>query len=604
MALSGSFQSNAITTVTNNNFPRYLIVEWSAEQSIANNSSTVSYTVKASGVRTSSFCWCGPITITLGGHTLYSTTSRVQIYSASTLATGKFVVNHNNETGEAWMAASIQAAIYDGYINSTYSGTEYLDTIPRNAKLLTAPSFNDEENPTITYSNPAGNSVTSLQACISFTGAKDDIPYRDISKTGTSYTFSLTDAERKILRQNTTAATGTRSVIFYVKTVLGNTTLHSTLVKTLSLVDFQPQIVASVYDENERTVELTGDNTKFIRYFSNARYTIGGMPKKEATITSYEATNGSKKLTTSTGVIQGVEDETFTFSVTDSRGLGVSLVTKKTVIPYNTFTCKMTPRIFLSTSDSTKAKLTIEVEGTYYNGSFGAVDNSITITAQLKTESGNLSLHSFVIDTDITFNGSSFQGSKTIDNLDYREAYTVTLVAGDALTSVTIVSDPLRANPIFDWGANDFSFNVPISIEGYPVADYPIECGTAAMGSNGTWYWTKWKSGKAECYGCRNYGNMSVSMPYDGGLYASETFTQDFPSGLFVATPEIIDIQFRNAGTYYSEAMVVKGYPSLPLNSESVLPSKTTTGNFFVARWYTATLPQVNIGFNIIGRWK
>lgn len=136
------------------------------------------------------------------------------------------------------------------------------------------------------------------------------------------------------------------------------------------------------------------------------------------------------------------------------------------------------------------------------------------------------------------------------------------------------------------------------------MADYPVATGTTAMGTNGTWYWTKWKSGRAECYGCRNYGNMGVSKQYEGVLYASDTFAQGLPDGLFVATPEIIDIQFRNAGTTFSEAMIVKGYPSLPLSTVEVSPSKTTTGSFFVARWASATLSQVYLSFNIIGRWK
>ena len=71
----------------------------------------------------------------------------------------------------------------------TDSGSRRLTDIPRNAVIVSAPNFNDEENPTITYNNPAGDIVSSLQACISLTGAAADIPYRDISKTGTSYTF-------------------------------------------------------------------------------------------------------------------------------------------------------------------------------------------------------------------------------------------------------------------------------------------------------------------------------------------------------------------------------------------------------------------------------
>lgn len=600
MALSGSFQSNAITSVTNNNYPRYLIVEWSAIQSIADNTSTVSYTVKASGLKTTSYCQCGPITVTLGGRTLYSTTSRVKINSQEVLASGSFIVNHNNETGEAWMAASIQAAIFDGYINSTYSGTEYLDTIPRQARILTATDFNDEENPTITYSNPAGNSVTSLRACISLTGSTDDIAYRNISKTGSSYTFYLTDEERKVLRRNTVDEL--RTVFFYIETQIGDTTLYHNVIRTMYLVNYLPMISVSVVPD-ETTQSLTGNTNTYIRYYSDAIYSITGGAKKEASIDSYSAVNGSKKSSNKSGTLYDIESDTFDFSVVDSRGFTASLALKKTVIPYKKFDCKMNPKLALSSSDSTQAELVVNIEGNYYSGSFGAVDNTITVTGIITDDEGNTTSFAFN-SSEIYLTGDSFTGSKTITNLDYRRTYVVTLVAGDALTSVTLNSDPLRSLPVFDWGANDFSFNVPISIEGYALADYPIETGTTAMGSNGTWYWTKWKSGKAECYGCRNYGNMGVTYSYNGGLYASQTYSQEFPDGLFLNTPEVIDITFRNSGTAYSEAMVVKGFPTLPLSSVQELPSNTATGSFFVARWYSQTMPQVYLSFNIIGRWK
>lgn len=614
MALSGSFQSNAITSVTNNNYPRYLYVEWSATQSIENNTSTVSYTVKAGGLKTTSYCMCGPITVTLGGRTLYSTTSRVKIYSASTLASGSFVVEHNNETGEARMAASIQAAIFDGSINSTYSGTEYLDTIPRKAKVITAPNFNDEENPTITYSNPAGGNVTQLSACISLTGDTDDIPYREISKTGSSYTFNLTNEERAMLRRNTVDET--RTVFFYIRTRIGDSWFYHSAARELSLVNYMPTLAASVYDVNETTKALTGNNNTFIKYFSNAGYTIAGIARKEATIIDYLATNGNQKATTASGTLYGVDSGTFTFSVTDSRMFSVSTTATKTLIPYTRLTCRMNPRIVLSTTNTTEAEITINVEGTCFNGSFGAANNNLTITAVITDDAGGRVTTSFS-SSNITFNGNSFSGSKTVTGLNYRNTYVVTLNAADALTSITpLESTPLRALPIYDWGANDFSINVPVSIEGDLtikgdltidedlVADFPIETGTAAMGTNGTWYWTKWRSGKAECYGCRNYGNMGVNKPYDGGLYTSETYSQEFPAGLFINTPEVIDITFRNSGTAYTEAMVVKGFPMLPISSVQELPSSTATGSFFVARWYSQTIPQVYLSFNIIGRWK
>jgi hypothetical protein len=112
------------------------------------------------------------------------------------------------------------------------------------------------------------------------------------------------------------------------------------------------------------------------------------------------------------------------------------------------------------------------------------------------------------------------------------------------------------------------------------------------MGTNGTWYWEKWKNGKATCYGVRNYGNMGVSTAW-GDLYRSPIFTQDLPSGLFTEAPQVINIDFSHGGM---SAWVVK--------HEQTAPGADTTGSFMVVRAASATLSQVYLDFNLIGRWK
>ena len=149
--------------------------------------------------------------------------------------------------------------------DATLSATVSLDNLTRKATLITAPNFHDGQNPTITYSNPAGEAVTSLQAGIyDETGYTAYVSYRDISKTGTSYTFPLTTAEKETLMA---ACQGSNSVTvkFYIKTVIGGQTLLSDpLARTFSINDANPIITASVVDTNATTVALTGNSSKLI----------------------------------------------------------------------------------------------------------------------------------------------------------------------------------------------------------------------------------------------------------------------------------------------------------------------------------------------------
>ena len=235
----------------------------------------------------------------------------------------------HGDTGTKSISVSLSTAIYKSEV-LTKSGTWTLDNIPRQATVSSAPDFNDEGNPAITYSNPAGNAVTTLQACISLTGSKDDIAYRDITKTGTSYTFNLTDAERKILRDACTTA-NSRTVYFYIKTIIGGVTLYSKLQKTLSIINANPTFTSSQlnYEDTDTTVKaITGDSLMIVQNKSNlkVKYTAA-TAKKSATISQYTFTlNGVTKTSTTAGgtidfgKINSDKDLVLNVTVTDSRG--------------------------------------------------------------------------------------------------------------------------------------------------------------------------------------------------------------------------------------------------------------------------------------------
>ena len=140
-------------------------------------------------------------------------------------------------------ADGTKSVSFSGSFNATawgivlsVSGSADLPTIPRYATLTDAPNFNDLDNPEITYSNPAGSSITYLQACICDTsGQVIYAPYRDISKTETSYTFELTETERNNLRS---ACTGdSMDVRLAIKSSFGDGWDYSSLDKTFTVVN-------------------------------------------------------------------------------------------------------------------------------------------------------------------------------------------------------------------------------------------------------------------------------------------------------------------------------------------------------------------------------
>ena len=448
-----------------------LVFEWNmTSQSVANNTSTVSWAMKLVAIGAS-----GKITsnskknwnVTVNG-TDYSGTNTIGISgkSTKTLASGSTVISHNVDGTKTFTFSFKQqfsGLVFAGVAISDKSGSGLgtLPDIPRQATITSAPNFNDEENPTITYSNPAGNAVSTLQACISLTGANADIAYRDINKTGTSYTFNLSGAERDVLRYATTTS-NSRKIIFFIKTVIGSNTFYSTLDRTLTIVNATPTITPTVNDANANTIALTGDSNKLIRYYSIGSYSIAKNTMKGATVKSVSVKCGSQSKTgpnLTSGNFQKVDSGVFEFTIVDSRGNTATKTITKTMINYVPLTVNIDSKIVLSETDSTKANISFTVSGNYYNGSFGKVANSLTLKYVLKTSGNMVKEETLTIPTN-AYSGTTYSITYKIpEALDYRSSYTITLQATDKITNIETMSKELKAVPIFEWGANDFQIN-------------------------------------------------------------------------------------------------------------------------------------------------
>lgn len=348
-----------------------------------------------------------------------------------------------------------------------HNGTQYIDlpVIPPTATILTATAFNDEENPTITYKNPAGSAATSLQACIaSYDGKTVYVPYRNISKTGTSYTFNLTAAERNTLRA-ASANSKTMNVAFYTKVVVNGKTYNHYVHRVFTVVNCNPTITnATITDVNSTTSALTGDVNKLIRYESMAEYNYTVAASKSATVVSQYVQCGSKKITgQSVGVIDDVESGLFTFGVTDSRGLTSEITVEKTLIQYIKPTCYQAIEMSMTSETGAQAKIT--VTGNYFNGSFGTTSNTITVQYRMTDNDGVMG-NWITISGTPTFNNGTYEISTTIDGLSYSVSYTFQCRMIDKLNTVNSAQYTTRLMPIFDWGEQDFNFNVPVNIAG------------------------------------------------------------------------------------------------------------------------------------------
>lgn len=442
------------------------IIWSSVSNSTAANTSTVMATIqlkRPAGWYTQG-TWKGSLNV--GGMTKqisYHTTVRDSWVTIDTLTA---TVSHNADgTGSCYIYGLINGPTQTSMSGTSVSGsaTVTLDPIARYASITSATSFDDEAgNPTIYYSNPAGDSVTSLQACISLTGQLPDVPYRDIPKTGTSYTFQLSEAERNTLRA-ASPNSNTLDVFFIIRTVIGGSENHSHVVRRMNIVNADPTISPTVVDTSA-TTGITGNSSILVAGKSTARVTINATAKKYATITSRSVEHGGQVLT-GDGTLS-VTNNPIKITVTDSRGNSVTQNTANTIIAYFSPTCSIGNNL-----PETDGTFSLVVSGLFYNGSIGKTSNTLTVQYRRKTAGG--SYGSWTNISSVTKSGNSYTATANLTGLDYQTIYTFQARAIDALNTDGVASaeKAVISQPVFDWGKNDFQFNVPVSIPSEMIPD-------------------------------------------------------------------------------------------------------------------------------------
>ncbi len=522
MASSGSFRTSSYTL---NGTTIGLEFAWYVKStSIADNTKTIAWTLKGYGNKSSSYSFnSGNFKVVIDGDTEYSSATRRYVGNGTLIASGEKVIEHNSD-GSRSFSASVEAGIYYVAVNCSGSGTFTLDTIPRQATITSAPDFNDEQNPTIKYSNPAGNAVTSLQACIANTaGSVIYASYRDITKTASSYTFNLTDAERNALIAACTAKT--MKVKFYVKTVIGGTTFYDTEEKTLTIANAEPVITGvSVEDVLLKSLNVTGDAGKVVKGYNEMEVSMVAETRKGATIKSYKITNGLTAIGAAMGSFLNAESGVFVFSVTDSRDNTTTQTVELPLIEYVKLTCNMNER-----PPDAEGNLLFTVEGNAFSGSFGYVDNEVQVYIRYAENGGAFGTWT-AVETVLSMN-SRYEAEVSLSGLNYQSTYTFQAKAVDLLSETESPTRSVKTIPAFCWNDSKIKFNVAAIFKDDILAidengqqyslknrvnelnskliDYIVEQSDNKNPYSG-WVYRKWNSGFAECWK-GHYDGQAVS---------------------------------------------------------------------------------------------
>lgn len=257
------------------------------------------------------------------------------------------------------------------------------------------------------------------------------------------------------------------------KTYSGSTQIGSAKTCTLACVASEsacaPQVTASVAASDTITPTLTGSGTKLIRYCSDALCTISATARNSATLRQKRI--AGQVIDGTSRTISAIEADAVTFDATDSRGYTTSVTLPVDLVPYVKLTCRASSARETPTGD----KVMLYITGSWYNGSFGAADNTLTLKYKVDGASA------WTVVTP-TLTGNTYSAQVELTGVSYNETHTLSVAATDKISTVQVSGTIKRGVPVFDWGEHDFEFHIPVYFQGQTLEEMLALSGDAITG--------------------------------------------------------------------------------------------------------------------------
>lgn len=447
---------------TGNYQGRYLQFEWNVNrQDIQGNYTVIDWKWLGKGSASSSWYYLNNSYLNVYGARRYTQGSRVQLYDGTVLATGQTTIYHNDQ-GYATFSADGGGGIYKTSVNCTGGGTWDLPRINRYPILNWASDFNDESNPTI---NITTYNTYPIRVKIE-AGGNTQLITRDINADyNGNYTFSLSEDERNKLRSMCSGnSIGVRETVCAMEN--GNEKYVTYRDQTMYIVNANPTFSTFTFkDTNTKTTALTGNNSYVVSGYSNIQATVPtankAVAKKYASMNKYRLTIGDKSTeanySSSADVnmsINNIDRGTFNMYAIDSRG-NSTLVTKVAgkIISYSPITINASQITAQRNNNGSGTDCNLKFSGTFWNGSFGKVTNSIkSVTYQLKrTQDTTWITGTTPVTLKITNNAFSFEGLIRSNNSNYSwnlgDNYNIKVIVTDELSTKEVETILISAKP-------------------------------------------------------------------------------------------------------------------------------------------------------------
>ena len=398
MASSGSFTTTECEG-------RSLTFSWTqASQSVANNTTTISWELKGSGSYTYGWVTCGGFKVVINGSTVYNTSTdyRLNVYSGTVVASGTHTIFHNSN-GSKTFSASAQAGIYTYAVNCSGSGTWSLNSIPRASTITSASS--------ITLGNACNIKWTPADSTFKYkikfalgnwyytTGYISPAATSEYTYTGYTISGTTTSNSTTIYAQLPNKTSGTMTATLYTYnsggTQIGSdssktftVTIPSSVIPTVGTVALNPTFNNATYsyviqDKTKLGISVSGCAAGTGSTIQSYSFSGPSISKTVSTTSASSSVTSDQAISSAEGTLS------YTITVTDARGRSNSKTVNISCYAWVSPTIKLSQAFrVLSTSDTvenssgTIVKFKCDI-------SYAAVNNTnnVNVTLYYKSES-------------------------------------------------------------------------------------------------------------------------------------------------------------------------------------------------------------------------
>ena len=370
--------------------------------------------------------------------------------TTKTILDKTFTVYHNADgtkkvEASTWMATGISA----GEVRKTASLT--LTTIPRGSTAYV-------NNPVIGHlaTITVSRNSSSFTHTITYTfGKKTGTVTTKSSSTSISWTVPANFADEI---PNDNHGDGTLTTYTYS----GDTLVGTKTSKFTAYLgeDYRP-IINPSSSVDTTTYNLTGSHSIFIQGYSTVNIGSQVTTKNGATLTSHTCVNNGVTKNFANNITTWTAPTTneFAITATDQHKLTAKKNYVLNMVKYQKPTC-----VVEASTPSATGTVTIKISGVFTSVNFGKKNNTLVIDYHYKTRSGEYGSPITITNANINASNNTYSAEATITGLDYKQTYVIQAAANDATTTIYSAEVTVVAVPVFDWGKNDFNFNVPVKV--------------------------------------------------------------------------------------------------------------------------------------------